>query len=371
MRGCLGDKLGACPTRSPPASRSSAPAFARRRRAFDLPGLLARRQALEKKQEHPDFWKDAAGAQKVVAELKEVKAVADPWSRLREEVEGIAELAEVAEGEADRAEVAGHVAALERQAERLEFQLMMSGEHDAKSAIVAIHPGAGGHESCDWAEMLFRMYLRWAERGGYKQEILELQPNDEGGIRSATFAVRGDHAYGYLRSELGVHRLVRISPFDAQKRRHTSFASVDVVPEFDDDLEIVVEENDLKVDTYRAGGAGGQHVNKTESAVRITHLPTGLVVACQSERSQHRNRAMAMKLLKAKLYRMQEAKRDEALRKVYGEKGEIAFGSQIRNYVLQPYQLVKDVRTGFEMGDVNRVLDGDLDPFIEAYLRRR
>jgi peptide chain release factor 2 len=219
--------------------------------------------------------------------------------------------------------------------------------------------------------MLFRMYTRWAEDAKFKPEVLELQANDEGGIKTATFAVRGPYAYGYLRSEIGVHRLVRISPFDAQKRRHTSFASVDVVPEFEDEVAVEIEDKDLKIETYRAGGAGGQHVNKTESAVRLTHVPTGVVVACQNERSQHRNKAMALRMLTAKLYRIQEMERDAELKKLYGAKGEVAFGSQIRNYVLQPYQMVKDVRTGQETGNVQAVLDGEIDPFIQAYLRAK
>jgi peptide chain release factor 2 len=320
----------------------------------------------------PTFWNEPQESrQKVIDELKTVKAALDPWLDLEREVEELAQLAQLAESEADRAHLEDELSRLEARAEALDFQLMMSGPHDAKNAILAIHPGAGGIESCDWAAMLLRMYTRWAEANGFQTELLESVPNDEGGVKSATLAVRGPFAYGHLRSELGVHRLVRISPFDAQKRRHTSFASVDVVPEFDDDIAIEIRDADLQVDTYRSGGAGGQHVNKTESAVRLTHLPTGVVVACQSERSQHRNRAMALKLLKAKLFRMEEAKRDEELRKMYGEKGEVAFGSQIRNYVLQPYQLVKDVRTGVEVGDVNRVLDGDLEPFIKAFLRKR
>jgi peptide chain release factor 2 len=319
----------------------------------------------------PDFWNDRKGAQATVEELKGLRARIDPWVDLEEEVEGASELVELAEGDEDAAEVEETVAGLEHRADHLEFQLMMSGEHDANNAIVNINPGAGGIESCDWAEMLFRMYSRWAEGAKFKSEVLELQANDEGGIKTATFAVRGPYAYGYLRSEIGVHRLVRISPFDAQKRRHTSFASVDVVPEFDDDFTIELDEKDLRVETYRAGGAGGQHVNKTESAVRLTHVPTGVVVACQNERSQHRNKTMAMRMLTAKLYRIQEMERDAELRKLYGEKGEVAFGSQIRNYVLQPYQMVKDVRTDQETGNVQAVLDGEIDPFIQAYLRRK
>jgi peptide chain release factor 2 len=316
------------------------------------------------------FWNDKGKAKETVDELKRLKATTDPWIDLDKGVGGAAELAELAESDADKKEVDKTVAELEKKGEHLEFQLMMSGPHDAKGAIVSVNPGAGGIESCDWAQMLVRMYTRWAERSGFGIETIELVPNDEGGIKTASFAVRGPYAYGYLRSEIGVHRLVRISPFDAQKRRHTSFAAVDVMPEFEEEVEIEIAEKDLKVETYRSGGAGGQHVNKTESAVRITHMPTGVVAACQNERSQHRNRAMAMKMLKAKLFRLQEMERDAELKKVYGEKGEIAFGSQIRNYVLQPYQLVKDVRTDQETAGVDGVLDGAIDPFIEAYLRR-
>ena len=316
------------------------------------------------------FWNDKTKAKETVDELKRLKATIEPWAGLGKGVDDAAEMAELAEGDADKAEVEKAVADLEKKGEHLEFQLMMSGPHDASNAIVSINPGAGGIESCDWAQMLVRMYTRWAERSGFAIETIELVPNDEGGIKTASFAVRGPYAYGYLRSEIGVHRLVRISPFDAQKRRHTSFAAVDVLPEFEEELEIEIEEKDLRIETYRSGGAGGQHVNKTESAVRITHVPTGVVAACQNERSQHRNRAMAMKMLKGKLFRLQELERDAEMKKLYGEKGEIAFGSQIRNYVLQPYQLVKDVRTEHETASVDAVLEGALDPFIEAYLRR-
>jgi peptide chain release factor 2 len=249
--------------------------------------------------------------------------------------------------------------------------MKLSGEHDDRDAIVAIHPGAGGTESQDWAEMLLRMYLRFAERRGWTTETVEYQAGDEAGIKSATMMVRGDYAYGYLKSEHGVHRLVRISPFDAAKRRHTSFASVYVYPDIDEDIEIEINDKDLRVDTYRSSGAGGQHVNVTDSAVRITHLPTNIVVTCQNERSQHKNRDTAMKLLRARLYQLEVDKRQAEQEKLEGEKKDIAFGSQIRSYVLQPYQLAKDLRTGYEVGDVQRVLDGDLDGFVEAYLAQR
>ena len=321
--------------------------------------------------ERPDFWNNSEAAQETVADLKRLKRETDPWTTFEREVADAAEMCELTESEEDESEVASAVKELEHRFEKLEFRLMLSGEHDAGNATLAIHPGAGGIESCDWAEMLLRMYLRWAEDAGHKAEILQLQGNDEGGIKDATVAIRGEYAYGYLRAEIGVHRLVRISPFDAQKRRHTSFASVDVIPELEDDTDVEVDEKDLRVETYRAGGAGGQHVNKTESAVRITHVPTGVVAACQNERSQHRNRNMALKMLKAKLVRLKEIERDEELKKLYGEKGEVAFGSQIRNYVLQPYQLVKDVRTNCETGNVQAVLDGAIEPFMDAYLRHK
>ena len=332
---------------------------------------MGKRGAIETKMAAPGFWDNKTAAQEMVGELTTLKAATDPWCALERETQDAAELIEMAESAEDVGEIEAVVADLEARAAKLEFQLMMAGEHDAKDAVVSINPGAGGIESCDWAQMLFRMYTRWAERSDYQTEILEYQAHDEGGIKVAVVAVRGPYAYGYLRSELGVHRLVRISPFDAQKRRHTSFASVDVVPEFDDDIDIQLEEKDVRIETYRAGGAGGQHVNKTESAVRITHLETGVVAACQNERSQHRNKAVAMRMLKAKLYRLEEAQRDAELKKIYGAKGEVAFGSQIRNYVMQPYQLVKDVRTGEETGNIQAVLDGDLDRFIEAYLKQK
>jgi peptide chain release factor 2 len=246
--------------------------------------------------------------------------------------------------------------------------MRLSGEHDELPAIVAIHPGAGGTESQDWAEMLLRMYLRYCERRGWDTEMVEYQAGEEAGIKSCTFIVRGEYAFGYLKAERGVHRLVRISPYDANKRRHTSFASVHIFPEIDDEIEIEILDKELRIDTYRSSGAGGQHVNVTDSAVRITHLPTGIVATCQNERSQMKNRATAMKLLKARLYQLELEKRQEEAAKLAGEKMEIGFGSQIRSYVLHPYQMVKDLRTGYEVGDIQRVLDGDLDGFVETYL---
>ncbi|MCU1230435.1 MAG: peptide chain release factor 2, partial [Acidobacteria bacterium] len=253
----------------------------------------------------------------------------------------------------------------------VEMTMKLSGEHDERDAILAIHPGAGGTESQDWAEMLLRMYLRYCERKGFTTEMVDYQAGEEAGLKSATFMARGDYAYGYLKSEHGVHRLVRISPFDAAKRRQTSFASVYVYPDIDEDIEIEINDKDLRVDTYRSSGAGGQHVNVTDSAIRITHIPTNTVVTCQNERSQHKNRDTAMKLLRAKLYQLEVEKRQAEQKNIEGEKKEISFGSQIRSYVLQPYQMVKDLRTGYEVGEPQRVLDGDLDGFIEAYLADR
>ncbi len=273
----------------------------------------------------------------------------------------------LAEGESDP-ELTTFLDNLERRLDTLDLELKLAGPDDDKSAIVAIHPGAGGTESQDWAEMLLRMYLRWAEQHEFETEVLDRLEGEEAGIKSVTFAIRGDYAYGYLKGENGVHRLVRISPFDAQSRRHTSFASVYVYPEVDDSVDIEINDSDLRIDTYRSSGAGGQHVNKTESAVRITHLPSGIVVACQNERSQIKNRATAMKILRARLYDLELKKRAEEQAKREGLKKDIAWGSQIRSYVLQPYRMVKDHRTGVEVGDADRVLDGDLDPFIEAWL---
>jgi peptide chain release factor 2 len=272
------------------------------------------------------------------------------------------------EGEKVESELTRELADLRAKVEKLETETLLAGENDARNAIVTIHPGAGGTESQDWAEMLLRMYLRWAERQGFEAVLNDRQEGEEAGIKSATFTVNGPYAYGLLQSEIGVHRLVRISPFDQAKRRHTSFASVFVSPEIDETIEVVVRPEDLRIDTYRSSGAGGQHVNVTDSAVRITHVPTGTVVTCQNERSQHKNRDRAMKILRSKLYELELEKKREATRKLEETKLDIDFGSQIRSYVLQPYRMVKDLRTKAEIGDVDRVLDGDLGPFIRAYL---
>ncbi len=288
---------------------------------------------------------------------------------MRTQTDDLAVLVEWArQGEAVSADLDKGLAAYEETIESGEVRTMLSGEMDSRNAIVTIHPGAGGTESQDWAEMLMRMYIRWTERRGFKREIVDLQPGEEAGIKSATMTVSGEYAYGLLAAEAGVHRLVRISPYDQAARRHTSFASVYVWPELPDDIEVDIDEKDLRVDTYRSSGAGGQHVNVTDSAVRLTHLPTGIVVSCQNERSQHKNRASAMKVLKARLYDMKRREQEAKLAQIGGEKKEIAFGSQIRSYVLAPYQMVKDHRTKYQMGDPDRALDGDIDEFIRAYL---
>ncbi len=280
----------------------------------------------------------------------------------------MAELASEDGGGDMRAELERELEVMLKDIAAAEVAALLSGELDAVNAIVSIHPGAGGTEAQDWAEMLMRMYLRWAEKNGYRNEVLDYQAGEEAGVKSVTFTVSGDYAYGKLKAEAGVHRLVRISPFDANKRRHTSFASIYVYPEVQEDIDVEIDEKDLRIDTYRASSAGGQHVNKTDSAVRITHIPTNIVVQCQNERSQLKNKNVAMKVLRSRLYELRKKEQEEKLGKVVAEKKDIAWGSQIRSYVFQPYQMVKDHRTGFEVGNVNAVMDGDIGQFIEAYL---
>jgi peptide chain release factor 2 len=291
---------------------------------------------------------------------------------LKKRTDDLSVLAEWAEaGEAVDAEFSSALEALDQEVQAGEIKKMLGGEHDRKNAILAIHPGAGGTESQDWAEMLLRMYMRWSERRGFKREIIDYQPGEEAGLKSATVTIAGEFAYGLLSAEAGVHRLVRISPFDQAARRHTSFASVYVWPELPEDVDVQIDEKDIRIDTYRSSGAGGQHVNVTDSAIRITHLPTGIVVSCQNERSQHRNRDSAMKVLKARLYDLKMKEQQAKLDQIGGAKQQIAFGSQIRSYVLHPYQLIKDHRTKEQVGDVSRVLDGDIDMFIKTFLMKR
>ena len=320
----------------------------------------------------PGFWDEPEDAKKILQRASRLKEDIESWKETMAQAEDLWTLLALGIEEGDdsvEGEIEEGVASLERVVSQLEVAHLLSGEYDESDAILSIHPGAGGTESQDWAEKLLRMYLIWAEKSGYATEITDCLPGDEAGIKSVTVLVTGRNAFGYLKAEKGVHRLVRISPFDANARRHTSFASVDVIPEIPEDVEIEIDPEDLKVDTYKSGGAGGQHVNKTESAVRITHIPTGIIVQCQNERSQYQNRITAMRILKDRLFERLEAEKEKKLGELQGEQREIAWGSQIRSYVFQPYTMVKDHRTGVETGNVQAVMDGEIDEFIETYLR--
>ncbi len=327
---------------------------------------------MEKDLNEPDIWKDQDRANELSRKLKTVKSIVNPYLEAKKQYDSVKELSEVVEEE-DKASIESLLQELlqvKKKINRIEFRCLLSGPFDSKNAIVSVNAGAGGTESCDWTAMLVRMYLRWAEQSGMTFKMIDRTPGDEAGIKSATFIIKGDYSFGNLKTERGVHRLVRISPFDSNQRRHTSFASVDVIPEIDKNIKVDINPNDLRVDTYRASGAGGQHVNVTDSAVRITHLPTDIVVQCQNERSQHKNKSTAMKILKARIYEKKLREKEEKATKDHSSKKKIEWGSQIRSYVLHPYKMVKDHRTDFQTSNAEKVLDGDLDEFIEVYLKK-
>lgn len=339
---------------------------------FDLDHMLEIKDDLETKMAQPGFWDNQERAQKVSKKVKQLKDRIKSLKGLSDELDELEVIVELAAEEGRDSllweEYQESIKKIESKADKMEFKLKLSGKYDSYNAILSIHPGAGGTESQDWAEMLLRMYTRWAETNGYQVTTLDFIVGDEAGIKSVTLLIEGDYVFGYLKGERGVHRLVRISPFDSSGRRHTSFASVDVMPEIDEDVEVDIETSDLRIETYRASGAGGQHVNKTDSAVRITHIPTGLVVQCQNERSQHKNKKMAMIILKSRIIELMEEVQAEKINELRGEHKEIAWGSQIRSYVFHPYNMIKDHRTNMEEGNIKKVMDGYIDEFIEAYL---
>lgn len=340
---------------------------------FDITLIEKQLEELEAETVKEEFWqKEAQETGKILARIKQLKSKVEQYKKIEQEVINLQELTELANLENDEdvaKDILKSTIKLENKIEKLQLETLLSGKYDKNNAILTLHPGAGGTESQDWAEMLYRMYTRWAVKNGYEVKELDYLEGDEAGIKSVTFEIVGENAYGYMKGEMGVHRLVRISPFDAGGRRHTSFASLEVLPEITDDIQIDINPDDLRVDTYRASGAGGQHINKTSSAVRITHIPTNIVVACQSERSQIQNRETAMKMLKSKLLNLKEKEQKETIDELKGEQKDIAWGSQIRSYVFCPYTLVKDHRTNFEVGNVESVMDGNIDGFIEAYLK--
>lgn len=342
--------------------------------ALAIDSLKAEVEVLEKESAAPDFWDDMENSQKVMQKIGSLKAKVTGYESLKSDYEDALVMIELADEEGDLSlldDCTASVKDIETRVEDMTLSTLLSGEFDGKNALLTFHAGAGGTEAQDWAEMLFRMYNRWGERHGYKVSTLDYLDGDVAGIKSATILVEGENAYGYLKGEMGIHRLVRVSPFDSSGRRHTSFASVEVMPEIDDDVNVEIHEEDIKMDVYRASGAGGQKVNKTSSAVRLTHIPTGIVVSCQIERSQHQNREVAMRMLKSKLVEIKERENLERIEDIKGDQKEIAWGSQIRSYVFMPYTLAKDHRTGFEMGNITAVMDGDIDGFINAYLKQK
>ena len=339
---------------------------------FDITKLEAELKELEEKTVQDGFWNDQKNSNQILAEIKSRKSKVIKYEELSKDVENIKEFIELAELEQDEAlekEIASNTKKIEIEIEKFELQTLLSGKYDSNNAILTLHPGAGGTESQDWAEMLYRMYSRWATKNGYEVKELDYLEGDEAGIKSVTFEVNGENAYGYLKGEMGVHRLVRISPFDSGGRRHTSFASLEVIPEIEDDVDLYINPDDIKMDVYRASGAGGQHINKTSSAVRLTHIPTGIITACQTQRSQVQNREYAMQMLKSKLLDLKERENKETIEELKGVQRDIAWGSQIRSYVFCPYTMVKDHRTNFETGNIEAVMNGEIDGFIEAYLK--
>lgn len=339
---------------------------------FEISNLEIRLKDLESKTNNASFWEDSQNSTKILKEINEIKAKIHTYNNMKNNLQNVIQMNDLIQEEKEESleeELKDSIKNLQKEIDKLEISTLLSGKYDKNNAILTIHPGAGGTESCDWAQMLYRMYTRWALDNGYEVKELDYLDGEEAGLKSVTFLVKGSYAYGYLKGEMGVHRLVRISPFDSGGRRHTSFASLEVLPEISEDIEININPDDLRVDTYRASGAGGQHVNKTSSAVRITHIPTNIVVSCQSERSQIQNRDTAMKMLKSKLLNLKEKEHKDKIEDLKGNQMDIAWGSQIRSYVFCPYTMVKDHRTNYEVGNIQAVMDGDLNDFMDAYLK--